>query len=281
MLKDMMQKASAAGFALAGIALVLILFFGFNRVNEYEVAVKRNPVTGAVGDAPYRQGLYHSILRSWTNYSTREIQYPREGGSERLVALTSDQLQIEVDAAYRYRLEPDSAVNLYLQIGEPGAIHGFVYNTYRSAVRDAVAEISAAAVLSQDRATIGVRIEELMAMGLEPRGIHITDFFVREIVPPATLREAIEAKLAREQQVQAEGYQTQVVAEQANQKRAEAEGIRDAQDIIATSLTGVSGQRYLYWRYLEVLGEVAVGQNNMVIAPTEGGIPIFFTPDSQ
>lgn len=250
-------------------------------MNEYEVAVKRNPVTGAVGDTPYRQGLYHSILRSWTNYSTREIQYPQEGGSERLVALTSDQLQIEVDAAYRYRLEPDSAVNLYLQIGEPGAIHGFVYNTYRSAVRDAVAEIAAASVLSQDRATIGVRIEELMAQGLEPRGIHITDFFVREIVPPATLREAIEAKLAREQQVQAEGYQTQVVAEQANQKRAEAEGIRDAQDIIATSLTGVSGQRYLYWRYLEVLGEVATGQNNMVIAPTEGGIPIFFTPDNQ
>jgi regulator of protease activity HflC (stomatin/prohibitin superfamily) len=104
---------------------------------------------------------------------------------------------------------------------------------------------------------------------------------VREIVPPATLREAIEQKLAREQQVQAEAYQTQVVAEQANQKRAEAEGIRDAQDIIATSLTGVSGQRYLYWRYLEVLGEVAQGQNNMVIAPTEGGIPIFFTPDRQ
>ena len=281
MLKDMMQKASAAGFVLAGIALVLVLFFGFNRVNEYEVAVKRNPVTGAVGEDPYRQGLYHSILRSWTNYSTREIQYPREGGSERLAALTSDQLQIEVDAAYRYRLEPDSAVNLYLQIGEPGAIHGFVYNTYRSAVRDAVAEIAAAAVLSQDRATIGVRIDELMAQGLEPRGIQITDFFVREIVPPATLREAIESKLARDQQLQAEGYQTQVVAEQANQKRAEAEGIRDAQDIIATSLTGVSGQRYLYWRYLEVLGEVANGQNNMVIAPTEGGIPIFFTPDSQ
>jgi regulator of protease activity HflC (stomatin/prohibitin superfamily) len=281
MLKDMMQKASAAGFVLAGIALVLVLFFGFNRVNEYEVAVKRNPVTGAVGENPYRQGLYHSILRSWTNYSIREVQYPREGGAERLTALTADQLQIEVDAAFRYRIEPDSAVSLYLQIGEPAAIHNFVYNTYRSAVRDAVAEIAAAAVLSQDRATIGMRIEELMAERLEPRGIYITDFFVREIVPPATLREAIEAKLAREQQVQAEGYQTQVVAEQANQKRAEAEGIRDAQDIIATSLTGVSGQRYLYWRYLEVLGEVANGQNNMVIAPTEGGIPIFFTPDSQ
>ena len=281
MLKELMQKAGTIGVVLAGLALILILFFGFNRVNEYEVAVKRNPVTGAVGEEPYRQGLYHSILRSWTNYSTREVQYPREGGAETLAALTSDQLQIEVDAAFRYRIEPDSAVTLYLAIGEPSAIHEFVYNTYRSAVRDAVAEIPAASILSQDRAAIGDRIEQLMANRLEPRGIYITDFFVREIVPPATLREAIESKLAREQQVQAEAYQTQVVAEQANQKRAEAEGIRDAQDIIATSLTGVSGQRYLYWRYLEVLGEVAAGQNNRVIAPTEGGIPIFFTPDSQ
>ncbi|MEJ2343698.1 MAG: hypothetical protein P8Y10_16060 [Gemmatimonadales bacterium] len=78
--------------------------------------------------------------------------------------------------------------------------------------------------------------------------------------------------------MQAEGFQTQVVEEQANQKRAEAAGIRDAQEIIATSLTGTAGQRYLYWRYLEMLGEVAQGTNNMVIAPTEGGIPLFFTP---
>ncbi len=281
MLQKLMHKAGAAGGILVAAALVLLLFFGFNRVNDYEVAVRRNPVTGSVSPTPYRQGLYHSILRSWTNYSTREIQYPREGGSERLTALTSDQLQIEVDAAFRYRLEPDSAVSLFLNIGEPAAIHTFVYNTYRSAVRDAVAEVAAAAVLSRDRASIGDRIDDLMAERLNPRGIQVTDFFVREIVPPATLREAIEEKLAREQQVQAEGFQTQVVREQANQKRAEAEGIRDAQDIIATSLTGVSGQRYLYWRYLEVLGEVADGQNNMVIAPTEGGIPIFFTPDRQ
>jgi regulator of protease activity HflC (stomatin/prohibitin superfamily) len=158
-------------------------------------------------------------------------------------------------------------------------VHAFVYNTYRSAVRDAVAEVAAANILSRDRAAIGTRIDELMAERLVPRGIVVTDFFVRELEPPETLRQAIEAKLAREQQVQAEVFQTQVVEEQANQKRAEAEGIRDAQDIIATSLTGTPGQRYLYWRYLEVLGEVGAGENNLVVAPTEGGIPIFFTPN--
>ena len=139
-------------------------------------------------------------------------------------------------------------------------------------------ELARQKIESQDRAGIGTRIRELMDEKLGPRGITVTEFFVRELQPPETLRQAIEAKLAREQQVSAEAFQTQVVEEQANQKRAEAAGIRDAQEIIATSLTGVSGQRYLYWRYLESLSEIALGTNNLVIAPTEGGIPIFLTP---
>lgn len=281
MIKKLLQQAGTIGAAIAILMVVMAFLFGFNRVDEYEVAVRRNPVTGAVSSTPYRQGLYHAILRSWTNYSTREIQYPREGAAERLTALSSDQLQIGVDAAYRYRINPDSVVNLYLTVGAPSDIHSYVYNTYRSAVRDAIAEVEASNILSSDRATIGDRIEELMDIGLTPKGIVVTDFFVREIEPPETIRQAIENKLAREQQVQAEAYETQVVEEQANQKRAEAAGIRDAQEIIATSLTGVQGQRYLYWRYLEVLGEVGSGSNNLVIAPTEGGVPIFFTPDTQ
>jgi regulator of protease activity HflC (stomatin/prohibitin superfamily) len=172
-------------------------------------------------------------------------------------------------------------VDIYLTIGEPREVHAFVYNTYRSAVRDAVGEMGAQDILSRERAGIADRIDELMAVRLEPRGIMVTDFFVREVVPPETIRAAIEDKLASEQQVEQEQFQTQVVEEQANQQRVEAAGIRDAQQIIAASLEGVSGQRYLYWRYLEMLGSIGEGQNNMVIAPTEGGIPIFFTPSNR
>jgi regulator of protease activity HflC (stomatin/prohibitin superfamily) len=274
-------RLSTIVISVAVAILLVILAFGFNRVDEFEVAVKRNPVTGAVGEQPFRQGLYHSILRSWTNYPLREVQYPASGQSERLTALTADQLQIGLDAAYRYRINADSVVDIYLTIGEPREVHAFVYNTYRSAVRDAVAEMGAQDILSRERAGIADRIDELMAVRLEPRGIMVTDFFVREVVPPETIRAAIEDKLAREQQVEQEQFQTQVVEEQANQQRVEAAGIRDAQQIIAASLEGVSGQRYLYWRYLEMLGSIGEGQNNMVIAPTEGGIPIFFTPSNR
>lgn len=266
-------------FGLVALALFLVAGTGAcTRVDTYEVAVKKSAVTGEVSDEVYNQGLYHSILRDWTTYPRREIQYPDESRSERLTALTSDQLTIAIDAAYRYRVVPDSVLNLYLTVGDMGDVHQFVYNTYRSAARDAVANIAAADILSRERAGIGEQIRSIMTSRLDPRGIVITDFFVRDIEPPPAIREAIEQKLAREQQVQAEAYQTQVVQEQANQRRAEAEGIRDAQQTISESLAGVSGQRYLYWRYIEALMNVGEGSNNLVIAPTEGGVPVFVTP---
>lgn len=278
-----MTKQLRAGVALA-LGLILVIALGSTactRVDSYEVAVKKNAVSGAVADEIYGQGLYHAIFRDWTTYPRREIQFPAAGESERLTALTSDQLTIAIDAAYRYRLLPDSVLDLYLTVGRMADVHEFVYNTYRSAARDAVANIAAADILSTERAGIGEQIQTIMENRLEPRGIEITDFFVRDIEPPQSIREAIEQKLAREQQVQAEAYQTQVVEEQANQRRAEAEGIRDAQQTISESLSGVSGQRYLYWRYIEALMEVGSGENNLVIAPTEGGVPIFVTPGQQ
>ncbi|MGK7313277.1 MAG: prohibitin family protein [Candidatus Longimicrobiales bacterium M2_2A_002] len=273
-------RIAAVAVAMGLVLLVSLGTTACTRVDSYEVAVKKNAVTGAVSDEIYEQGLYHAIFRDWTTYPRREVQFPVQGQSERLTALTSDQLTIAIDAAYRYRLVPDSVLDLYLTVGSMPDVHNFVYNTYRSATRDAVANIAAADILSTERAGIGEQIQTIMENRLTPRGIEITDFFVRDIEPPPSIREAIEQKLAREQQVQAEAYQTQVVEEQANQRRAEAEGIRDAQQTISESLAGVSGQRYLYWRYIEALMEVGAGENNLVIAPTEGGVPIFVTPGS-
>ena len=275
------RRAVLPTVILGLMALLVLGATACTRVDTYEVAVKKNAVTGEVADQTYGQGLYHSIFRDWTTYPRREIQYPDESRSERLTALTSDQLTISIDAAYRYRVVPDSALQLYLTVGDMREVHQFVYNAYRSAARDAVANIAAAELLSRERAGIGEQIRAIMASRLTPRGLEITDFFVRDIEPPPAIRQAIEQKLAREQQVQAEGYQTQVVQEQANQRRAEAEGIRDAQQTISESLAGVSGQRYLYWRYIEALMEVGQGENNLVIAPTEGGVPVFVTPGGR
>ena len=157
-------------------------------------------------------------------FDLREIQYPSGDGSDVLDVLTADQLRINVDAAFRWRVDPTRVRDLYVQVGEPFQVEALVYNTFRSGVRDAVAEVTATNILSEQRAGLAPRIRALMEDQLTPRGIVMTDFFLRGIDPPQAIRIAVEEKLSREQQVAAEQYQTAVVKEQANQRRAEAEG---------------------------------------------------------
>lgn len=256
--------------------VALVALAACSKVTQYEVAVKENTWSGKVSDKIYGQGLYPAFFVSYKKFPLREVQFPRgDKQANAVTALTSDQLNIRIEAAYRYRISPDSARSIYLSIGNDDAVHEFVYSAYREAVRDAVARIPATQLLSRSVDGIDVAIAEKLSETVNDRGIEITEFFLRDIDPPDRIVAAIESKLAREQQVEEQRFATQVVVEQANQKREEAAGIRDAQNIIAESLDGVRGQRYLYWRYMEVLGEIGKGENNMVIAPTEGGVPIF------
>ena len=246
-------------------------------VTDYEVAVLENPITGKVDRSSFGQGLYFQtpalFWKKYSTYETREIQFPLEGGSERAQALTSDQLTIAVDAAYRYQVLPDKAVDLYLTVGDMRDVREYVYTSYRTALRDAIAELTGAQILSTDRLGVADKVEELMEE-LRPKGVEVVRFFVREIQPPPAVREAIELKLQREQEVQAQKFQTDIVTEQAEQKRQEALGIRDAQNIISASLTS----QYLSYYYMQTLQQVGDKEGNVIIAPTEGGNLLFTVP---
>lgn len=260
------------------LLMVVLVPFSCTTVADYEVAVLQNPITGNVNDDSFGQGLYFSspalFWKRYFKYPTRELQYPTGGGSEIAQALTSDQLSITVDAAYRYRVVPANVVSLFLVVGDMQDVSEYVYTTYRTALRDAVAELSSTEILSTDRLQIAGRVETLMNQELSPKGIDVVRFFVREIQPPPTVKQAIELKLQREQEFQAQKFQTEIVKEQAEQKRQEAQGIRDAQDIIGQTLT----PQYLSYYYMQTLQKVGEQEGNVIIAPTEGGNLLFTVP---
>ncbi len=264
----------------AALLAVVMVPFSCTTVADYEVAVLKNPITGNVSDISFAQGLYFAapafFWKQYFKYPMREIQYPASGGSEKAQALTSDQLTINVDAAYRYRVLPEKVVDMFLVVGDMADVNEYVYTSYRTALRDAIAELSGTEILSTERLGIATRVEELMDAELGPKGIQIVRFFVREIQPPPAVREAIELKLQREQEVQAQKFQTDIVTEQAEQKRQEALGIRDAQNIIGQSLTPA----YLSYFYMQTLQEVGKKDGNVIIAPTEGGNLLFNVPTS-
>lgn len=259
------------------LPLMALLLVGCTTVESYEVAVGRTRFTGAVHDEVYRQGLRSVVGKSLYKYSLRETQYPMDRDAEVINVLTGDQLQVSLEVAHMWKIADGAcARDLFLSVGDHDAVSAMVHKTYRESSRDAVAELVAADLLSEGRQGISDRIKALMNEELADRCITVTDFFVRDVDPPPTLKQAIESKLAKEQEVQEQLYQTQVVMEQANQKREEAKGIRDAQDIIAESLQGQKGERYLYWRAMEAMESVGNGSSNLVLVPTESGAPIFF-----
>lgn len=202
------------------------------------------------------------------------MQFPAEGRAEVIEILTSDQVKVAIEGALRYRIEPDAAVELYKTVGGPEDVHSYVYNAYRSAARDAVAGFTAAELLSQGRDAVGVKIRELVGNRIRGKGIVLTDYFVRDIDPPEKIRVAIEEKLAAEQEIDRERHRIAIEAAKADQRRAEAEGIRDAQTIIAESLS----PSYLAYERIKALQAAAEGENNTIIdvngnvSPIVGGL---------
>ena len=280
--RNLQRPSLVKSVIMLPIALVLVgavmVPFSCTTVTDYEVAVLRNPITGNVEEQAYQQGLYFAtpalFWRHYSKYNAREVQWPSGAQSERAEALTSDQLTITIDASYRYRVIRDKVVELFLVVGDMDAVNEYVYTSYRTALRDAIAELTGTQILSTDRLDLASRVEELMDEELGPKGIQIVRFFVREIQPPPSVRQAIELKLQREQEVQAQKFQTDIVEEQAEQKRQEALGIRDAQNIISQSLT----PQYLSYYYMQTLAEVGQKDGNVIIAPTEGGNLMFNVP---
>jgi regulator of protease activity HflC (stomatin/prohibitin superfamily) len=278
----MTRRSLRRSLVMVPVAAVLLIAFTLpfscTTVTDYEVAVLKNPITGSVSDQSFGQGLYFAapalFWRQYFKYPTREIQYPSGGGSEKAQALSADQLTISVDAAYRYRVMPEKVVDLFLTVGDMRAVNDYVYTTYRTALRDAIAELTGTVILSTDRVGVASRVEELMDEELMPKGVEVVRFFVREIQPPEAVRKAIEIKLQREQEVDAQKFQTAIVKEQAEQKRQEAMGIRDAQNIIGQSLTPA----YLSYYYMQTLQKVGESAGNVIIAPTEGGNLLFTVP---
>jgi hypothetical protein len=98
--------------------------------------------------------------------------------------------------------------------------------------------------------------------------IQVVDVFVRDVQAPPRVREAIEDKIEREEKVEQERFQTEIIQERALQAIEEAKGIAEAQLIISEGLTPA----YLTFHYIEQLGTLPPG--SVVYVPTEGGVPL-------
>jgi regulator of protease activity HflC (stomatin/prohibitin superfamily) len=224
---------------------------------------------GRVSPAPLIQGVHIvNPFATIEKMSIREQAFPVEGGIERIEAQTSEQLNVDLEISLLYRIDGATAPDLFQRIGSEREITSrIVLNAVRNGVRDAVATKSINEIFSPNRREMADAMKREIQLKAGDR-IEVLDVFVRDVQAPARVRDAIEEKLQREQQVAAERFQTEIIQERARQKAEEAKGIAEAQAIISQGLTPA----YLTFFYIQQLSEMPPG--SVVYVPTEGGIPL-------
>jgi regulator of protease activity HflC (stomatin/prohibitin superfamily) len=259
------SKLLGYGFMVAGLFMVAGNSFAVIGVGE--VGVKH--FLGSIDPVPLEQGVH--VVNPLANIevmSVREQSFPADGGVERIEAQTSEQLNVALEVSILFRLDGANAADLYQRLGTEAQIKSrIVMNAVRNGVRDAVATKPINEIFSPDRRELAVSMMQEIQARAGDR-IELLDVFVRDVQAPPRVREAIEARLEREQQVAAEAFQTQIIQERAQQAIEEAKGIAEAQLIISEGLSPA----YLTYHYIEQLGTLPAG--SVVYVPTEGGIPL-------
>ena len=261
-------KLMGYGFMIAG--LVMVASNSFAVIGVGEVGVKH--FLGSIDPTPMEQGVHVvNPLASIERMSIREQAFPADGTVERIEAQTSEQLNVALEVSILFRLDGTNVPNLYQRLGTEAQIkNSIVMNAVRNGVRDAVATKSINEIFSPDRREVAVSMmQEIQAKA--GNRIELLDVFVRDVQAPARVREAIEARLEREQQVAGERFQTEIIQERALQAMEEAKGIAEAQRIISAGLTPA----YLTFHYIEKLSTLPAG--SVVYVPTEGGMPLMRT----
>ena len=259
------NKLVGIGVTVVGVALVLMNAVVIIGVGE----AGAQHFLGDVKPDVLSEGV-HVInpLASVERMSIREQSFPAEGRVEQIEAQTSEQLNVTVEVSIIYKILSANVPRIYEEIGSETTMEqAIVLNSLRNGVRDAVATKSINEIFSPERHLLALAIREEIQAKAEDR-IEVETVFVRDIQAPSRVREAIEQKQEREQQVAAEEFQTQIIQERARQQAEEAKGIAEAQRIISQGLT----QEYLTFYYIQQLAEMPEG--SLVYVPTEGGIPL-------
>ena len=236
-------------------------------INVGEVGVKH--FMGSVDPVPLDQGVHFiNPFASIEKMSVREQSFPASGAIETIEAQTSEQMNVMLEISMLYEIDGANAPALFDRIGTERQITSqIVLNAVRNGVRDAVATKSINEIFSPNRREVALDMKREIQAKAGDR-ISVVEVFVRDVQAPPSVRQAIEEKLQREQQVAAEAFQTEIIQERARQQGEEAKGIAEAQKIISEGLT----PEYLAFFYIQQLTEMPEG--SVVYVPTEGGIPL-------
>lgn len=252
------------------VSAIMLFFTSCAIIREGEVGVKRR--FGKYDDRPYTQGL-----KVFNPFSTTIVKVSTQTNNmEVSLNLPSKEgLNVQAEVSILYGVIPNEAPNLLRNIG-PNFESTVILPVFRSAVADVTSQFVAKDMHTGARASIEETIRKRMSDLLSERGIVVEAVLLKSIVLPRNLARAIEEVLEAEQAAARLTFVLQQEKQEAERKRIEAEGVRDAQKIIAEGLSA----QILQFKSIEAFLELAKSPNTKVII-SDGDMPVLLNEDGN
>ena len=193
----------------------------------------------------------------------------------RLNLPSKEGLNVQAEISILYHIEEEKVSEIISTVGRKYE-QTLILSTFRSASADVCARFFAKDMHSGQRGIIEKEIKTQMSKLLDGRGFVIEAVLLKSITLPQGLYAAIEAKLRAEQEAQQMTFILQREEKEADRKRIEAQGIRDAQLIIKEGITDEN----IKWKSLEVLKDISMSPNAKLIL-TDGKTPVLINGDDK
>lgn len=260
------KPVAAASFVVMIVAVGLAVTRFFTQVPAGHIGVV--DFFGVVSQRTLPAGI------NLVNPMARVIKYSiqTKEHKETMQVLTSEGLTIGLEISALYRLDPDSAAQVYKTVAGGDYENIILIPQFRSISRAVTASFQASALYSTERDKLGMTIQQELAATLIKRGVTVESTPLRNVGLPTQLTDAIEQKQRADQESQRMEFVLTKEKQEADRKRIEAQGIADFQTIVAAGIS----ENLLRWKGIEATEKLAQSTNTKVIivGGGEDGLPI-------
>lgn len=230
---DKLPKIALPALA-AIIFLIIIISKSAITIGSGEAGVLYKTFGGGVvtEEPPLSEGFH--LVAPWNRVYIYEVR--RQEVFEKMKVLSSNGLDIQLDASAWYKPKYNELGKLHQEIGED-YLNRIILPTIRSAARSVVGRYTPEQLYSSKRDAIQNEIFEETKKIVSEQYIELDDILVRDVTLPPTIKEAIERKLKEEQASLEYEFRLERAQKEAERQRIEAQGKADANRILSASLT--------------------------------------------
>lgn len=207
--------------------------------------------------------------------TTEDVDVRQKEFVEHSNVMTSDGLQVKLEASVLYKLAPNDVVSVFKQHGQDWQDR-IVMANFVAAMKDSTSGFNSKDFYSENRGLIEKKILERAKSMMG--GVTVDNVLLKSVTLPDSVVARIESTTNAKQDAERMQYVVQKERLEAERKTVEAEGIAKAQKIIKADLT----HEYLVYLWIQALTEHAKHGNSTIYVPVgNDGMPIMKNVDPK